>query len=211
MSTPVIEELRTIADGLNIRPLADLVLDDVISNKEFLPALAEKFSIWSGSSNPKQHHYGSGGLAKHTLEVVKLSLLNNKFFDKRIDERKVYLTALYHDVGKIWDYQKVKRGFGRRPDPLSGDVWINTNHKRKIYHISRSAIIWSKVPFYLNPMESLLPVYRDMEEEVLHAILAHHGQPDWGSPVTPNSCLAWLLHLCDGLSARFDDCEKFDR
>ena len=37
---------------------------------------------------------------------------------------------------------------------------------------------------------------------------AHHGIRAWGSPVSPNTQLAWLLHLSDNLSARLNDCDR---
>ena len=49
-----------------------------------------------------------------------------------------------------------------------------------------------------------------IEDEVLHCILSHHGQRAWGSPVAPKSIEAWILHLCDGLSARADDYKTLD-
>jgi len=33
-----------------------------------------RFCKWTGSSKPNLHHYGNGGLLKHTREVVELSL-----------------------------------------------------------------------------------------------------------------------------------------
>jgi 3'-5' exoribonuclease len=54
------------------------------------------------------------------------------------------------------------------------------------------------------------PAYRDIEEEVLHAILSHHGMRQWGSPVAPKSRLAWLLHLADSMSARMADADTLD-
>jgi 3'-5' exoribonuclease len=48
------------------------------------------------------------------------------------------------------------------------------------------------------------------ENNVLHNILAHHGQRAWGSPVAPATKEAWILHLADNLSARLDDCDKHD-
>jgi 23S rRNA maturation-related 3'-5' exoribonuclease YhaM len=53
-------------------------------------------------------------------------------------------------------------------------------------------------------------LFKDIEDEVLHAILAHHGFQEFGSPVQPNSKVAWLLHLCDSISARMDDVDKMD-
>jgi len=110
------------------------------------------------------------------------------------------LAALAHDLGKIWDYQPIdKIDYAHQP-PRAYQEWKSTDHKTKIHHICRSAIEWSKAV-------DKLPAYRDIEDDVLHAILAHHGQKQWGSPVEPRTRIAWLLHLSDQLSARMNDAD----
>lgn len=157
----------------------------------------EKFSTWSGSSKPNLHHYGKGGLLKHTTEVVELCLLNNDFLHglkKGTDDKELFLAAFFHDVGKLWDYE---------PTNLEMTEWQGTVHKRRIHHISRSALIWNFISYNL-----ALDV--ELSDNVLHAILAHHGQRSWGSPVAPATTTAWVLHLCDGISARSEDCERIE-
>lgn len=150
------------------------------------------FIDWSGSSKPYQHHYGRHGLLIHTSEVIDLCMFNNLKMKANIDIKELFLAALFHDVGKIWDYE-----------PVDDDMneWTSTTHKRNIHHISRSAIMWHDIAHK----------YSIPEHEVLHAILAHHGQREWGSPVSPNTKLAWMLHLCDGISARMYDAETWDQ
>ena len=155
------------------------------------------FEECSGSSKPEQHHYGTGGLQQHTWEVAHLCASNAQWFNN-IDMNELFLAALFHDVGKVHDYQLVDGPMHYEPK-----VWIAAPHKRNIHHISRSAIIWSKA------VEST-GLFRDIEDEVLHAILAHHGLREFGSPVAPNSKVAWLLHLCDSISARMDDVGRWD-
>ncbi len=184
MNNPLLT-LKQIADELNLIDIANIILED------------SRFSVWSGSSKPYQHHYGFGGLAQHTCEVVNLCIQNNNFFEKlnkSVSVKPLFLAALFHDVGKMWDYTPTNKELTE---------WTGNSHKRNIHHISRSAIEWSKA-FDKYPVE-------DFHDEVLHAILAHHQMREWGSPVSPNSRLAWLLHLCDGISARIDDVEKWDR
>jgi 3'-5' exoribonuclease len=41
------------------------------------------------------------------------------------------------------------------------------------------------------------PTYRDT---VAHAILAHHGRHEWGSPVAPATPEATVIHFADMLS-----------
>lgn len=176
--------LRALAEFHNVSHIANTVLDN------------PKFLVWSGSSKPEQHHYGKGGLIEHTREVVELCLVNNEFFrgvDKHNDNQQVYLAALFHDVGKIWDYEPVDAEYKE---------WRGGVHKRQVHHIARSAIVWS---------EASKGLEHQHQNDVLHAILAHHGLREWGSPVAPATRLAWLLHLCDNLSARMDDCYRIDR
>lgn len=149
---------------------------------------------WSGSAKSDHHHYRDNGLSEHTLEVIRLCFSTKETLKlKDVDDVELFLAALYHDVGKIHDYEK--KDF---------NVWGPTVHKRMIHHISRSALMWS------HAVESFPEVKSKYHDSVLHAILAHHGHREWGSPVSPNTKVAWILHLCDGLSARMDDWNKID-
>ena len=182
-----------------MNPLTNLqaAAKDVLSYKARVLAnqvLKDKrFAYWSGSAKPEHHHYGHGGLCKHTWEVTKLCFVNKNSLDiDAINEEELFLAALYHDIGKLYDYEYVNEG------------WRGTDHKRLIHHISRSAIMWS------NMFEKLPNLNKDLHDPVLHAILAHHGHREWGSPVAPKTQVAWMLHLCDGISARMDDFNRLD-
>ena len=173
----------------------------IISNQIFdnLP----QFRYWSGSGKPEHHHYGYNGLARHTLEVYELMANSSKTLNLDVRLDLIYLAALFHDVGKLWDYERSVEHVMQNHRAIAMGDWIKSKHARNIHHISRSALVWSKA------VDST-GLFREEHDEVLHAILAHHGQREWGSPVAPNSKLAWLLHLCDGISARMDDCDKID-
>jgi len=179
-----LENLKELAKeklGLQARILADEVLCD------------DRLPYWSGSAKPEHHHYGECGLVRHIWEVVNLCFVNKAALKiDAIDDEELFLSALYHDVGKFHDYAKIN------------GVWQGTEHKRLIHHISRSAIIWS------NAYQRLINPAKALHDPVLHAILAHHGHREWGSPVAPKTQVAWMLHLCDGISARMDDFNRLD-
>ena len=190
-----IEELKVSASLLGVPEyVSNVVIDD------------ERFPLWSGSSKEYQHHYGKGGLLKHTCEVIRLCILNNRQLEAGIDERQLFLAALFHDCGKMWDYEPTweNRDDWRQERFINYHKWNSTNHKRQIHHISRSGIVWSKASENMGESQEWC-------DEVLHAILAHHGQREWGSPVGPNTKLAWMLHLCDCISARMDDATRWDQ
>lgn len=155
------------------------------------------FGIWPGSIDGK-HHCNPTGLRQHTREVVELCFNTAETLGTYVDKRELFLAGLYHDIGKIHDYEMCET---TNEEPMT--KWKGSHHKRIIHHISRSALIWSHA---VSKRKSFMKYH----DPVLHAILSHHGQREWGSPVAPFSKVAWLVHLCDGLSARVNDCEKVD-
>jgi len=163
------------------------------------------FGIWSGSAKLEHHHYGDHGLSTHTFEVITLMLKTKEVLNLNIRPDHIILAGLFHDVGKMWDYSRKFR-IPKTLDmmnPFDRGGWEGTDHKREIHHISRSGLVWSKAV-------DKYDLYKEHHDDILHAILAHHGRREWGSPVAPHTKLAWLLHTCDQISARMDDCDKCD-
>lgn len=189
-SIEYLNKLKDHASNIGVSDLANVVLSD------------PRFSFWSGSSKKVQHHYGQGGLLRHTYEVVELCLITRLRFYKTVDLKTLFLAALFHDYGKVWDYNC---GVAFEQYIMLEEVFSckKSLHNRKIHHISRSVIEWTRAVDRIGA-KGFDP------DEVTHAILAHHGQREFGSPVAPYTQVAWLLHFCDGISARMDDCDKMD-
>jgi len=184
----LVEKLKQKALSLSLDENVYTVSKDIIED--------EKFRLWSGSSKNHQHHYGKGGLINHTFEVIDLCfIIKHQYPQYSIDSKELFLAALYHDVGKMYDYE---------PLDLDYQEWGSKEHKRMIHHISRSAIIWSE-----NAKKDKT-IYKNYYDNVLHAILAHHGQRTAGSPVAPKSRVAWLVYLCDNISSRMYDADTWD-
>lgn len=170
------------------------------------------FSVCSGSGRPGMHHYGDGGLLAHTAEVVDLCFVTMQtiHISPLVDDRLMFLSAFWHDVGKMWDHALVQT---KGPTIGSGGVgtidppvfeWGYTDHKRLIHHISRSVLEFNKaVDAYHADHGPYLT--QDEINSVTHAILSHHGRHEYHSPVTPQTKMAWILHLCDSISARVYD------
>ncbi len=193
-SEDMLIRLRGTAHALMVTPLAEYVLT--------FPC----FTTWSGSIN-NRHHYGDGGLLRHTYEVVELCFANKREIEKmttrKLNGRVLFLAALFHDLGKIMDYElhdPYIPGTGNGDEPCE---WVSTDHHSQIHHISRSAIIWSK-------LVEKTGLCKDIEDQVTHCILSHHGSPKFHSPVYPQTREAWVLHLCDSMSAWMDMCGKVE-
>jgi 3'-5' exoribonuclease len=185
--------MREMAECYEIGPVVEHVLG--------LP----DFAVWSGSVTEGKHHYGKGGLQFHTYEVLTQCLLAYVRFHGLypLDRHVLFLAALFHDVGKLWDYQPNKAQADiLNEDPYSG-TWVPTLHKRQIHHISRSALVWDGAAKACGLGQALT-------DNVTHCILSHHGCREWGSPTSPHSREAHILHLMDALSARLNDADTFD-
>ena len=165
----------------------------------------ERFPKWSGSGHPHQHHYGYGGLMRHTYEVMELCFMmkSGPYQDHDIDPMELYLAVLFHDSGKMYDYERIPEEEICDPED---NFWRPTKHKRLIHHISRSAVMWTEAS---SPSARYF-IKQSTRDNVLHAILAHHTKREHGSPVAPKTRVAWLLTLCDNMSARMDDADTWD-
>ena len=92
---------------------------------------------------------------------------------------------MLHDVGKIKEYESglaisQTRIGGYIGHPVLGDRLV----RKAIEKIS------AKTDFP-----------KDLEDELSHIILSHHGRSDWGSPVEPKNVEAWVLHYADLLDS----------
>ena len=128
-----------------------------------------------------RHHAYPGGLAKHTLEVAELM---EKFCIGLGYEamRLGFIASVMHDYGKVLEYEfNMDGSISRTP----------------FAYLTRH-LVWSWHFFLDKAKEVELSAY-DIRE-VGHAMLAHHGLKEWGSPVEPHTTLAFLLHAADMLS-----------
>lgn len=130
------------------------------------------------------HHAYQSGLIEHTLSVVGLADRLIAYYKHIPFRRDVAVTALtLHDAFKVREYSQSKLATDITPEGLF------FGHIVPAYHAWMSAA------------EGKLPV--DLVAEVGHCILAHHGELENGSPVSPRSPTAWLVHFCDLVDVRF--------
>lgn len=146
----------------------------------------QEFSQAPGATS--KHHAYTGGLAEHTLEVVEYCNKANEHLELNYDI--LIASAIIHDWAKIYDYVLA-------PDPDSpGEMkWINAPYKHLVNHIAGSHAEFVRQAWGVLPSNLQVPIE--------HCILAHHGRQEWGSPVTPQTPEALLLHQADYWSANY--------
>ncbi len=144
---------------------------------------------------PAAKHYHQAyrhGLLEHTLSVAQGVSAAASFFGG-IDRDVAITGALLHDIGKLEAYND---------DPLAIDL---TDLGRLIGEIPLG---YYRVRREIESIDGFDP---DLGWAVLHIVLAHHGTLEHGSPVTPATREATLVHMMDNLGGRLGSFDRIER
>ena len=140
---------------------------------------------FKGNSAAKTVHHGFiGGLMEHTLSVTKLcDYMANAY---PLLKRDLLITAaLLHDVGKTKELSSF---------PLND----YTDEGQLLGHI----IIGAQM---IHDLAKEIPNFPEtLENQLVHCILAHHGELEYGSPKKPALAEAVALNLADNTDARME-------
>ena len=131
----------------------------------------------------RRHHAAIGGLLKHTTEVAAIARTIARA--SGADQELVLAGVLLHDIGKLESYSW--RG-----------LFEYTHVGSLVGHVVLGALMFDR-----RLRQEPEPPCTEAEREILlHLILAHHGRMEWGSPVSPLTLEAEVLHWADNASAK---------
>ena len=135
------------------------------------------------------HHNYRGGLLEHSGEVA---LLCERLAGAlpHIDRDLLITAALLHDIGKIEEMEC---------DFSSGKIQY-THAGRLVGHIVLGAAIVA------GAAEKIEGFPTRLKHELMHLILSHHGEPEFGAAKRPMCAEALILSQCDNLSAKIAQC-----
>lgn len=167
-----------LMDYINAIPDSDYrkLLNNIFSNSD----ISQKFKMAPASTGI--HHAYLGGLLEHTLFMLRLAQSVQHVYPE-IDFSLLVAGIIVHDIGKIKEYNYDKAISHTDEGYLIGHIVIG-------YEIVKREI--DKIPDFSEDKKQLL----------LHIILSHHGQREFGSPTTPKFAEAYLVHALDNLDAR---------
>jgi len=142
---------------------------------------AQTFRAFTQAPAAKRNHHACvGGLLEHTLAVAQLVLASCDLYTQ-LDRDLALVVALLHDLGKIHTY-----------DPVT---FAKTDRGTMWEHVYMSACQVER------HIDGLPGFPSELRLRVVHAILAHHGRLEHGSPVLPMTLEAIVLHDADRLDA----------
>ena len=175
---------------------SDKMYDDLMSKIEsvknkYLNELLRSFfvddaafvkSFRSHSAAKSIHHSFIGGLLQHSLAVAEIcEFIAGKY--SAVNRDLLITAALIHDIGKVKELSDF---------PLND----YTDEGQLLGHIVMGAMM---VQEKAEKIEGFPKVLKD---EVIHCILAHHGELEYGSPKKPALIEAQALSLADNMDAK---------
>ena len=172
------QQLLTFIKSIKNEYLSKLLNMLFVENKEFVKSFQEH------SAAKTVHHGFIGGLMEHTLSVTRLCEYMAGAYP--LLNRDLLITAsLLHDVGKTKELSSF---------PLND----YTDEGQLLGHI----IIGAQMIHDMAKEISDFPV--NLENQLVHCILAHHGELEYGSPKKPALAEAVALNLADNTDARME-------
>lgn len=123
-----------------------------------------------------------GGLLEHTLGVIRLC----DFYVKQyplLNRDLLFTAALFHDVGKMREISTFPENDYTDDGQLLGHIYMGAEL------VGATARRIQGFP-------------KKLSAELMHCILAHHGELEYGSPKKPALMEALALNLADNTDAK---------
>lgn len=129
------------------------------------------------------HHAYLSGLLFHSLSICAMALKVQEQY-KYLQKDYLIVGSLLHDIGKTKE--------------LSGFKAVNyTTEGNLIGHITMGAMM-------VHEKGSEMKIDDEKLAVLTHMILAHHGKLEFGSPKTPMTAEAFVLHTLDELDSKLE-------
>ncbi|MDD4113467.1 MAG: HD domain-containing protein [Herbinix sp.] len=170
------QKVKNYIGNIKDMNLSFLLEEIFVKDKEFM----NKFKDHSAAKSV--HHGFMGGLLEHTLSVANMcDFYANNY--PIINRDLLISAALLHDIGKMDELSAFPRNDYTDEGQLLGHIFIGANK------------VSEKIKGIVNFPEKLAG-------ELIHCILAHHGELEYGSPKKPATIEAMALHFADNTDAK---------
>lgn len=146
------------------------------------PDIAERFKVCPAAKTI--HHAFIGGLLVHVMSVIRLVEAVVPLYTD-IDKDLLIFGATFHDFGKIYELSY-------------GNNFDYTDEGRLVGHITIGVNLLDR------EIRKIADFPKDIEYQLKHLILSHHGRLDYGSPKKPHTIEAEVLHALDDMDSKIN-------
>ncbi len=143
------------------------------------PDVEQRFRIAPAARS--MHHAFRSGLLEHTVSVTDAARWLAGHYG--LDPDLVVAGCLLHDLGKIWELE-------------IGSTIEYTDDGRLIGHLPMETLYVDRKIGELERFPA------ETRRQLLHILLSHHGEFEYGSPRRPKTPEALLVHMADNLDSK---------
>lgn len=173
-------DLLAIVETLEEVYIRDLLMS-VLRDYE----IARRLKIWQAGKSI--HHAYQSGLLEHILSCCRLAVSLSPHY--KVNRSYVVAGCVLHDICKIYELSE-------------GPVVEYTDEGKLIGHLVKGLEI---VDQYTAQIKNF-PY--SVKTHIKHILLAHHGEYAYGSPKTPHTSEAFLVHLIDLMDSKMSSLEQ---
>lgn len=174
----MLRQVKTYANSIEDEDLKKIV-------HYILEKYEEKLLYWPAAA--ANHHSVRGGLLYHTLTMLKAGQALCSVY-KNLDTDWVFAGVILHDIEKIHELEANELGL----------VSSYTKEGMLLGHLVQATITVAEAGKAVGADEETIALLQ-------HLIIAHHYEPEFGSPRKPMFLEAELVHYLDIIDARMYD------
>jgi len=150
------------------------------------------------------HHARRGGLVEHVGQMMKSAIKICEAYPM-LNRDLLVTGVLFHDIGKLWENVYTEKGFTMpytEVSELLGHIPMGMEIVNKLWRDAMDD------PEIVEKWKLLDPPNDRVRLHLLHLIVSHHGELEFGSPVVPKTPEAQALHYIDNLDAKMEMFEQ---
>ncbi len=168
---------------IEVDDLINLIEDEDIKKltKTVIEENNEKYMTYPAAVSV--HHAYRCGIVYHSISICKIALDVCKNYPQ-LNKDYLVAGALIHDIGKTREMNGIMASSYTFEGNLLG-------------HISIGASIIMETGDKINTPKDKVTI-------LAHMILSHHGKPEYGSAVVPQTAEAYVLHILDDLDSKMN-------
>ena len=151
------------------------LIDSYFEDKEFVK------DFKNAAAAVRYHHAFKGGLLEHTLAVTEICDAISRVYHN-LNYDLLISGAILHDIGKIREYKTVATTEVTDEGKLLGHITIGYG-------------------WVLEKIKQIDGFPGDLRDRLLHIMLSHHGQKEFGSPKRPKILEAFVVYYVDHMDA----------
>lgn len=176
-------ELITIVNSLDEIYIKELLLS-ILQDME----ISRRLKIWQAGKSI--HHAYQSGLLEHILSASKLAVILSPHYQTNLSY--VVAGCILHDICKIYELTE-------------GPVVEYTDEGKLVGHLVKALEIVDLFASKINYFPQSVKLH------LKHILLSHHGEYAYGSPKTPSTSEAYLVHLIDFMDSKMSSLQQIKK